>query len=163
MRCLLAATTVLLLSAPVLANENLLTIDRGDLSSNQLTLAIEGSSNRLDIVQQHADGPGDANRMTVRVTGDLNGGASALSAPPLISGLTFGQLSQAGRGNMMNVDVAGSGNLFAFAQSGSGNQLSAAIQGTGNQMMVSQTGSANMAGIFQSGSANSVSITQSSW
>jgi hypothetical protein len=153
-----------LLAAPALASNNQLLLLSQEHFANRAIVSIEGSENRLAIVQEHFGGA-DGNVINASISGDLNGGSegASFSAPVARLGLQPGRLQQSGYANLMNVDISGSSNLFAFAQSGSNNSISAAMRGTGNQAAVMQVGIGNHAHFSQTGVGNMISISQTAW
>lgn len=156
-------SAVLLMPAGA-ANANELVLLNEDGLSNHALATMEGSGNRLEIVQQHTGGLG-ANSIIVAIHGDLNGGplGASFSGAATRTGLQPGRLMQEGFNNAMTIAVNGSGNLFAASQIGSGNSLRGSITGNANQAAVMQTGIGNHAGFSQNGTGNIVSIVQRSW
>ncbi len=158
-----ATVALLAAAAPASAKNELVLLSDADLF-NVATLAVEGTGNRLQILQEFS-GSGAANTISVSIDGNGNGGplGASFSGTALLPGLQPGSIFQSGFGNRIGVSVLGSDNLFAFSQAGSGNIVSANITGFRNEASVLQEGTGNQAHFSQNGIGNVVSIIQRSW
>lgn len=157
------AIAAIALPAPAHAMNELILISSDPLQ-NVATLELTGSSNRLQIVQEHFGG-GSGNSIALTIDGDFNGGplGAEFTGAARLAGLQPGSLTQRGYGNSMTFDVIGSHNLFAAAQIGNNNVINAAITGSYNQASVMQVGNNNFVGFSQTGFGNTVSVMQTSW
>jgi hypothetical protein len=166
MKVLAASAIVLIASCSVSlasGDNDIALLRTGDLV-NVSELAIGGSFNRLMIEQRHP-GAGSANRVSVDIKGDRNGGPDGAKFAPMVSkaGLTPGAIRQMGLGNSVTVTVRGEDNLFAINQSGNNNMVSGKIVGYQNQASVAQVGNNNFASFSQNGIGNMISVRQYSW
>lgn len=151
------------LVAAAKASNDFLLLNPDDLVS-QVVLDIDGDSNRLTI-EQITPGEGLGNSLTVKITGDRNGGpiGSLFDAALASNGLAPGAISQNGFGNSVNLEVNGNDNLFAISQIGNNNAVVAQISGLDNQSSIVQSGNGNFTSFSQNGIGNMISVRQISW
>jgi hypothetical protein len=159
----IATAAMLALTCGAAEASNGLYIISDDDIRNVASLNANGSGNRVFVVQDH-DGLSGANRLTLDIEGDLNGGPLNAYFGPLMPdlGLAPGRIKQIGHDNAMRISVTGSQNLFSMSQNGYGNQLTAVVTGNYNQAAVMQIGNGNSLSFTQNGNGNMLSVVQRS-